>query len=337
MSFEQFKDEIYLKLGQLTRTPGGFHTRNCMMCSQRGHSPDTRRRFGIVTEGETIILNCFNCDFKAVFKYPENISKSFYQFLVTVGFTAEEIRKIKFELFRVKSITGYVSSQTLFSNIVQSSWKESRLPENSHSILTWLEQGCTDPNLIAAAEYLTYSRNILNLDKIYWTPVKDRLLCKRFIIPFEFNGKNVGYTARWIGNTPSKAVPKYDNKMPKGFLYNLDSQYDNDIVVVTEGVLDGFVTGGVSTLGSISNEQADLIDRLQKRVIVSPDRDAKGLALIDMALSRNWEVSFPAWAPSIKDAADACVRYGKLATVKSIVDAAERNPVSIQLKRRLLK
>ena len=334
MSFQQLKDEIFLRLGPLVKTPGGFLTRNCMMCGQRGHTPDTRRRFGVISDGDVLVLNCFNCDFKAVFRYPENISKSFNQFLVSIGFTADDIRKIKFELFRAKSIDGYSSSTSAFNAVLQSSWKEQQLPENSHSILTWLEQGCEDPNLIAAAEYLTYSRNILDLDAVYWTPSKERLMYKRFIIPFTFNGKNVGYTGRWVGQPPAKTVPKYDNHMPKGFLYNLDAQQDNEIIIVTEGVLDGFVTGGVSTLGSISKDQADLIDRLNKRVIVSPDRDAKGASLIDTALERNWEVSFPPWTPGVKDAADACLRYGKLATVQSIIEYAEKNKVSIQLKRK---
>ena len=44
---------------------------------------------------------------------------------------------------------------------------------------------------------------------------------------------------------------------------------------------------------SVTAEQAHLIDRLGKRVILCPDRDTAGKELIEQALELGWEVSFP--------------------------------------------
>ena len=63
-------------------------------------------------------------------------------------------------------------------------------------------------------------------------------------------------------------------------------------MVVTEGVFDAILIDGISVMGnSVTAEQAHLIDKLDLRVIVCPDRDKAGIELIDQALELGWEVS----------------------------------------------
>ena len=85
-------------------------------------------------------------------------------------------------------------------------------------------------------------------------------------------------------------------------------------------MFDAIQLDGVSIQGnSVTPEQAHLIEKLGKRVILCPDRDSAGKELIDQALELGWEVSFPPWANDIKDADEAVNRYGRLASVASII------------------
>ena len=106
-------------------------------------------------------------------------------------------------------------------------------------------------------------------------------------------------------------------------------------VVVTEGLFDAMCIGGVGILSNQCSEtQAQIIDTLAREVILVPDRDIAGQKLIDDALEYGWSVSFPEWEPDVKDVNDAVIRYGKLFTLKSIVDARETSSLKINLRRK---
>ena len=77
-------------------------------------------------------------------------------------------------------------------------------------------------------------------------------------------------------------------------------------------------------------EQGNIIDSLNKRVILLPDRDKAGVKLTEAAIERGWHVSFPEWE-DCKDAGDAQIKYGRLFTVKSILDSAITNPTKIRV------
>jgi DNA primase len=87
---------------------------------------------------------------------------------------------------------------------------------------------------------------------------------------------------------------------------------------------------------SVTAEQAHLIQRLGKRVILCPDRDKAGKELIEQGLELDWEVSFPPWSKEIKDAADAVAKYGRLLTVSSIIKYATNNKIKAQVKSKML-
>ena len=59
---------------------------------------------------------------------------------------------------------------------------------------------------------------------------------------------------------------------------------------------------------------------------------------VNQTSTRKWlEVSFPMWEDDIKDAPDAIQRYGKLYTLKSIIDARISNNTKISVKMRIDK
>jgi len=118
----------------------------------------------------------------------------------------------------------------------------------------------------------------------------------------------------------------------------MDDQLPNaKFVIVTEGILDAMCIGGVGILSNNASEtQAEIIDTLAREVILVPDRDSAGQKLIDDALEYGWSVSFPEWESDVKDINDAVVRYGKLFTLKSIIDAKQTMSLKINLMRKRL-
>ena len=62
-----------------------------------------------------------------------------------------------------------------------------------------------------------------------------------------------------------------------------------------------------------------------------PDFDKSGMDTVNTAIRRGWAVSFPPWEEDIKDASDAVQSYGRLFTVKSILESIETNGTKIKI------
>jgi hypothetical protein len=182
---------------------------------------------------------------------------------------------------------------------------------------------------IAVVEYMA-ARN-LNLDDTdyYWSPslaYRDRL-----IIPFYYEKRIVGWTARTI---VADKKPKYLTETQPGFVYGLDEQsYNKVFAILCEGQVDAIHVDGCALGGSeINDAQALLLNRLNKDVIVVPDRDNAGSKLVERAIELGWSVSLPEWDNDINDIGDAVQRYGRLYTLYSIANAAESGTLKIRLR-----
>jgi hypothetical protein len=182
---------------------------------------------------------------------------------------------------------------------------------------------------MAVLEYMA-ARN-LNLDDTdyYWSPslaYRDRL-----IIPFYYEKRIVGWTARTIAVDKK---PKYLMEVQPGFVYGLDEQgYNKVFAIVCEGQVDALHVDGCALGGSeVNDAQALLINRLNKDVIVVPDRDKAGSKLVEQAIELGWQVSLPNWDTDINDIGDAVQRYGRLYTLYSIANAAESSTLKIRLR-----
>jgi DNA primase len=94
---------------------------------------------------------------------------------------------------------------------------------------------------------------------------------------------------------------------------------------------------GVAILSNECNEvQADIIDTLNREVILVPDADRAGSRLITNAIDYGWTVSFPVWLETCKDVNEAVVKYGALFVLRTILDARETGRLKIELKRKKL-
>ena len=342
MIIDVLKDAILQNIGPLKQAPKGWHKRHCMVCHTQGHGRDTRNRFGIQFNPQSIALNCFNCGFSAGYTEGKELSKAFKFFLGQLNINEKFIEQIEFEIFKQKNQISSIregdedvkveDKETKFRNLFRK-WAPMPLPEDSMPIDEWLNAGLDDPEFLKVVNYAV-DRKLFDLSEYYWSPIKQHNLNQRLIIPYYYKGKTVGFTARLYYEVPDKSIPKYYQQCPPDFVYNLDHQqgWSRKYAIATEGVLDAWVTGGISILGEIGQSKVDIINRLQKQIIVCPDRDKKGWDLVEVAIENNWAVSFPKWDIDIKDAAKAAEKYGRLLTTHSIISSAVSGKDKIQLR-----
>lgn len=334
------KDLLVERLGILKPSSKNWKKRNCFLCRSQGHGVDTRSRFGVKFEASSITCNCFNCGFSAYFEEGGNLTKNFKFMLVNLGVDDKFIKSIEFEIYKqqnklevVRDGAQLTESEKEFKiRNLATKWPEIKLPDGALPITTWLEYDCDDADFLQVVNYLM-SRRIFNLDEFYWCSETKHQLNKRVIIPYYYNRKLVGFTARYAEDLKTKTIPKYYQICPEDFVYNLDSQegWQRKYIILTEGVLDAWTVSGISSLGEINQAKIDIINRLQKTIIVCPDRDRKGKDLVDAAIVNNWHVSFPKWDRDIKDAAKAAERYGRLLTTHSIIASALHGKERIQI------
>ena len=303
-----------------SKTPSGWNTMNCPMCS------DKRKRGGLITTGARISYNCFNCGFTTGWAPNPALGKKYKDLATTLGATNEDIHKVQVDLLKysedleTEEFTDYVYNLQKFETV--------ELPKDFTVVETLKDD---HPIKIYAKE-----RGLLGLYPLLY--FNESLYKQRLVVPFTYNNEIVGWTARHI-NPPTKQTPKYLHKMQPGYVFNIDRFADSkrEIVIVTEGVFDAILIDGIAIQGnSVGPEQAHLIEKLGKRIILCPDRDDAGIELMLQAAELGWEVSFPPWHVDCKDAADAVQRYGRLATVSSIIKHATNNKLKIEVKAKML-
>jgi hypothetical protein len=304
-------------------TPSGWTSFNAPCCVHNGTSADTRMRGGVREEGDTFSYHCFNCGFKASWQPGRNISHKLKQLMSWVGVPDGVINKLSLEVLKLNE--GVEVQQRL---VDLPSFNPVQLPPESQLITDDTDN--LPDKLNSVKDYMADRQLWVNQGyEYYWS--NSLGYRDRFIIPFYYEGQIVGWTARTV--TADKK-PKYITESQPGFVFNLDEQRPQKVFcIVVEGPIDAIHIDGVALMrAEINDQQAMLIDRLNRDVIVLPDRDNTGAGLIEQAITRGWGVSMPEWAPDIKDVNDAVLKYGRLYTLYSIVSAAESSPLKIRLR-----
>jgi hypothetical protein len=304
-------------------TPSGWYSFNAACCAHNGQTADRRQRGGLKVTDDSWSYHCFNCNYTASFVMGRAVSFRARRLLSWMGVPENEIEHLILESLRHRSIHGLINDRQQVLNTLQGiEFEERELP--------------------AFSELLT-----AELDAERWQYVRDRGVPEHFpimtitnenvrpnvIVPFTYNNRIVGHTSRYLDNRK----PKYLSDVQPGYVFGIDQQQDNwQRVIVTEGIFDALSIDGVAVMHSeISDAQARLIRSLGRQVIVVPDQDQSGVSLIDRAVELGWSVSIPEW-PDCKDANDAVQRYGKLATILSILENAESSRIKIELRKKAL-
>ena len=293
---------------------------DCPMCT------DKRKRGGLITTGAKISYNCFNCGFTTGWEPNPTLGKKYKQLATTLGADTQDIHKVTIELMKYSEELETESTSDYVYNLQK--FNTEQIPESAMAVDDL-------PDDHAVKEYAK-QRGLLGLYPLLY--FDESLYKQRLVVPFTYNNDVVGWTGRHI-SPPDKQTPKYLHKMQPGYVFNIDRFADSkrQIVIVTEGVFDAILIDGIAIQGnSVGPEQAHLIEKLGKRIIVCPDRDEAGIELMLQAAELGWEVSFPPWHVDCKDAADAVQRYGRMATVSSIIKHATNNKLKIEVKAKML-
>lgn len=309
-------------------TPSGWTSFNAPCCHNRGESKDNRQRAGILLNSDGgFQFHCFNCNFKAGWTPGHLLTKNTKNLFKWLGMSDTEVNKLALITLQLKENITPEKKSLNFT-------LETRpLPDDTLPISTWIEHNCQDPNFLQTIEYIKERGFALEDYPWHWSTSNG--YSNRLLIPFYFQEKIVGWTARKIipGN------PKYLTDAQPGYVFNIDNQtHDRKYTIVVEGQLDAIAIDSVAIMHNEPNEiQCARIASLGKEVIIVPDRDRAGAKLIKAALDNHWSVSLPPWEDDIKDVADAVKRYGKIYTLFTILHYKETNEIKIQLLKKKLE
>ena len=278
---------------------------------------------------EGVVYNCFNCKYTASWQPGRTLTEKFKTLCRWLGANDDEIKHLVFEALKTESL-DYEPEH--FVEKVKFTKKD--LPEATMTIAEWVNSAYLpdiSEDIGLVIEYII-SRGFDPLDDNFcWSPAPGFI--DRVIIPFKYDGIVVGNTARKV----KEGRPKYLSDQHPFFVFNVDVQDPlNKYVFVCEGPFDALAVGGVALLtNEISQQQAHIINGLGKEVIVIPDQDKAGLALINQAVDYDWSVAFPNWGEDVKDCADAVKKYGKLFVVVDIIETAQKGAIRLEMAKKM--
>lgn len=308
---------MYWQTGRRTKkTPSGWITGNAPCCQ------DTRYRGGfIVNSGDAVTFHCFNCSFKASWQPGRHISKNMKDFMRYINISDSDIAKLTLEAFRLEA------SESIREEMLLPKFENRVLPIDAKPISTFLDN--IPDNLYPVLEYMASRGLCLDDYPFHWTPKAG--FDDRLIMPYYYENRIVGYTARHINSNKN---PRYFSEQQPNFVFNLDRQgYDRKFVIVCEGPIDAISIDGCAILGSqIKDKQDWLLKRLNKEIILVPDRDHEGPECVEQAINFGWSVSMPEWPDGIKDVNDAIIKLGRLSALWMILDANQSYALKIRLR-----
>lgn len=302
-------------------TPSGWTSFNAPCCHHHGTSQDKRQRGGLITNGDGgVSFHCFNCGFKASWQQGRKLSPKMKNLLQWLGVSDSTITSLALQVLQFNEAEGLANPIVTLPE-----FNTVPLPEDAKPISQFKDL----PEALEKVIMYMKSRQLYTEDyNFHWSAslgYRDRL-----IIPFYYKDKIVGWTARKI----TKGHPKYLSEQQPGYVFNLDAQdYRRLFVILVEGPVDAIGIEGVALLGSeVRDQQALLLNSLNKQVIVVPDRDTAGVKLMEQAMELGWSVSMPDWEPDVKDVNDAILKYGRMFTLHTIVSYAEESELKIKLR-----
>jgi len=315
-------DILSLIHGRKKRASNGWTSFNAVCCPHHGgHRPDTRYRGGLNINGKNWVMHCFNCGYKCSFTLGKPIGYKTRKYLEWLGVDEIDIQRWSLESLQYKDLLDF----SVHEQEVTLKFITKKLPIGE-------DLDKNNPKHKVYVDYLLKRKIDIDNYRFIVTPNDTGRNQNRIVVPYTYKKKIVGNTSRFLDTK----TPKYLNDQQPGYVFNIDRQkYENQICIVTEGIFDALSIDGVAVMhDDISNEQSQLLNALNKRIIVVPDQDEAGLKMIDRALELGYSVSLPNWEDNIKDVNDAVVRYGKLPTLLSILQNATNSRIKLQMQRK---
>lgn len=319
---------------------GRWVPHNCPACIHNGQPRnDNRKRAGQYHGADgAFSFHCFNCGFKTYWRPGFDAHGKLLNLADWYGVTAQQKALMIVCADEIKKSGNFDAPDA--STYVQTNIIPKNLPEQAKPFSEWASMPNPPADFIKVVQRVA-ERNIslLTAMDLYWTPETDMNLNDRFIIPFKMHERIVGYTARI---TWKYSKMKYLNQYPENILYNFDILNDDTTkdVYVTEGPIDAELIGGVASCHfTIRDNQLDWLKQCGKNIIVVPDRDRNGRAMVEQAIQNGFSVAFPDWQHMIDDdgnkrlihdVEEAVRKYGRLYTMYSIKKATYNNSLEIR-------
>ena len=320
-------DILSILPGKKKTTSSGWTSFNAVCCSHLGHKSDRRMRGGIKFDGQSKwTMNCFNCRYSCNFVLGKSISPKTRQLLIWCGIDSEQIQRWSLESLQHKDLLDF-SGDILPRKKVK--FKEQELPVDAELI------NVNNPDHKIYADYLI-NRHIDPKEYPFMvTPHIQGRNNNRIIVPYTYKNKIVGHTSRYLDNK----LPKYINSQQHGYVFGFDFQKPEwNVCLVVEGIFDALSLNACATMhNTINDDQAQVLAQLNKQIIVVPDRDRAGLEICSRALELGYSISLPNWHVDVKDVNDAVIRYGKLPTLMSILQAATMSKIKIEMQRKKIE
>lgn len=314
----------------LKSTSSGWKTCNAPCCIYNNETPDKRGRGGFLFEGDgTVAWHCFNCRYTTNWVPGRTLTLRFKNLLKWFAIPQDQIDVLQFDALELRANGDYELTERQAIPI-PTDFPAATLPNGTEKFSRIAEGDNINSDCLDVMSY-AYGRNI-NLEKydLMWCPNKhDTWQLKRHVIvPFYYNRKLVGWSSRAIDRKT------FIKNTPKGYVFNIDEQKGkkSNHVIVCEGLFDAMTIDAVGLLhGEINDDQANLIESLNKEIIVVPDFDETGMGLIRDSIKNGWGVSFPDWAEDYKDINEATRELGKLFVLETILNSVVHNKVKIEL------
>jgi len=309
-------------------SPSGWTSFNAPCCQHRGHSPDTRKRAGIRFDGNGVVYNCFNCKFTTGWQPGSAIGEKMKTLCRWLGASEDTIKELVFEAMRTDGDDYRPEQQE-----TKLEFTDKELPEGAMPLLEWVNseywKDISFEVEVVIAYVVSRGYDPFNGD-FYWSPAPGYE--SRVIIPFKWQGRVVGNTARKV----TSGKPKYLSDQHPHFVFNFDQQKENQkYIFVCEGPFDALAVDGVALLtNEIGEQQSRIINSLGADVIVIPDQDRAGLVLFDRAAELGWAVAMPNWDTDVKDVADAVQRYGRLFVIVDAIKTAQQGQIKINMAKK---
>jgi len=312
-------DVVSFLPGKRKQTASGWISFNAPCCIHRNDTQDKRQRGGIKPSSDgSWSYHCFNCGYTASFVLGRNLTFKARKLLEWMNVPTEEIERINLESLKHKSIEGLLGDrQEVIQRLQSIEFEDRDLPAETQELNEF------------AKEYLQKRCVPLDYPFLYKTMPR-----RGVVIPFTHNNQVVGHTTRFLDDR----TPRYIQDIQPGYVFGTDLQKSNwQTAIVVEGVFDALSINGLAVLhAEINDAQVRLIRSLGRDVIVVPDQDEAGIKLVDRAVELGWAVSMPEWPDGVKDVNDAVIRWGRLATLLTIMQAKETSKIKIQLRKKQL-